>query len=84
MAAGARPPREAAIATRMARPEGDRVVPHLGETPFCEKPPLYYWLAMAPIRLLGAGPEIPLVPEYSSPRIPEKRCGVLTYFPKPG
>jgi 4-amino-4-deoxy-L-arabinose transferase-like glycosyltransferase len=49
-------PREAAIAARMARTGGDRAVPHLGETPFCEKPPLYYWVATGAIRLLGPGP----------------------------
>ena len=48
-------PREAAIAARMARPGADLAVPHLGETPFCEKPPLYYWVAAASIRLLGGG-----------------------------
>jgi 4-amino-4-deoxy-L-arabinose transferase-like glycosyltransferase len=49
-------PREAAIAARMARPCGDMVIPHLGETPFCEKPPLYYWVAAGSIRLLGSRP----------------------------
>src|SRR5512136_445848 len=49
-------PREAAIAGRMARPGGDMIVPHLGETPFCEKPPLYYWVATGAIGLLGTGP----------------------------
>ena len=55
-------PREAAIAGRMARPDGDMVVPHLGESPFCEKPPLYYWVATGAIRLLGAGPTAIRVP----------------------
>jgi 4-amino-4-deoxy-L-arabinose transferase len=49
-------PREAAIAGRMARPGADMAVPHLGESPFCEKPPLYYWVAAGSIRLLGLGP----------------------------
>lgn len=48
-------PREAAIAARMARTNGDRVVPHLGAAPFCEKPPLYYWVAAGSIRLFGSG-----------------------------
>jgi len=48
-------PREAAIAARMARPGADRIVPHLGDTPFCEKPPLYYWVAAASTRLTGGG-----------------------------
>jgi 4-amino-4-deoxy-L-arabinose transferase-like glycosyltransferase len=49
-------PREAAIAGRMARPGSDMAVPHLGERPFCEKPPLYYWVSSGSIRLLGTGP----------------------------
>jgi 4-amino-4-deoxy-L-arabinose transferase-like glycosyltransferase len=49
-------PREAAIAGRMARPGSDMAVPHLGERPFCEKPPLYYWVATGSIRLLGSTP----------------------------
>ena len=48
-------PREAAIAAHMARPGADRVVPHLGDAPFCEKPPLYYWVAAGSFRLLGPG-----------------------------
>ncbi|MDD5562883.1 MAG: glycosyltransferase family 39 protein [Thermoanaerobaculaceae bacterium] len=48
-------PREAAIAARMARPGGDLVVPHLGDAAFCEKPPLYYWVAAGSARLLGRG-----------------------------
>jgi 4-amino-4-deoxy-L-arabinose transferase-like glycosyltransferase len=57
-------PREAAIAARMARTGGDRVVPHLGETPFCEKPPLYYWVATGAIRLLGPGPVPTRLPNF--------------------
>ena len=49
-------PREAAIAARMARPGGDLAVPHLGDAPFCEKPPLYYWMAAGSVRLFGPGP----------------------------
>ncbi len=48
-------PREAAIAARMARPGGDLVVPHLGDAAFCEKPPLYYWVAAGSARLFGRG-----------------------------
>ncbi len=48
-------PREAAIAARMARPGADLVVPHLGAAAFCEKPPLYYWIAAGSARLLGTG-----------------------------
>ncbi|HVN75708.1 MAG TPA: glycosyltransferase family 39 protein [Thermoanaerobaculaceae bacterium] len=46
-------PREAAIAARMARPGADLAVPHLGDAAFCEKPPLYYWVAAGSLRLLG-------------------------------
>ncbi len=46
-------PREAAIAARMARPGADLVVPHLGDAAFCEKPPLYYWVAAGSARLFG-------------------------------
>jgi 4-amino-4-deoxy-L-arabinose transferase-like glycosyltransferase len=49
-------PREAAIAARMARPGADWIVPHLGTTPFCEKPPLVYWAAAGSMRALGVGP----------------------------
>jgi 4-amino-4-deoxy-L-arabinose transferase-like glycosyltransferase len=55
-------PREAAIAARMARPGSDKAVPHLGAQAFCEKPPLYYWVAAASIRLLGPGPVPTRVP----------------------
>ncbi len=48
-------PREAAIAAHMARPGGDLVVPHLGDAAFCEKPPLYYWVAAGSARLFGQG-----------------------------
>ncbi|MGD1146769.1 MAG: glycosyltransferase family 39 protein [Thermoanaerobaculaceae bacterium] len=48
-------PREAAIAARMARAGGDLAVPHLGDAPFCEKPPLYYWVAAGSARLFGPG-----------------------------
>jgi 4-amino-4-deoxy-L-arabinose transferase-like glycosyltransferase len=48
-------PREAAIAGRMARSGADAIVPHLGDAAFCEKPPLYYWVAAGAIRLLGPG-----------------------------
>lgn len=49
-------PREAAIAARMARPGADLAVPHLGRDAFCEKPPLYYWLAALSSRVIGGGP----------------------------
>ena len=57
-------PREAAIAARMARPGADLVVPHLGEAAFCEKPPLYYWLAVAAIRAFGDTPAAIRLPNF--------------------
>jgi len=46
-------PREADIAWRMSW-QADKAVPLLAGEAFCEKPPLTYWLAAVPIRLLGA------------------------------
>jgi 4-amino-4-deoxy-L-arabinose transferase len=45
-------PREADIAWRMSW-QADKAVPLLAGEPFCEKPPLTYWLAAAPIAALG-------------------------------
>jgi 4-amino-4-deoxy-L-arabinose transferase-like glycosyltransferase len=45
-------PREADIAWRMSW-QTDKAVPLLAGEPFCEKPPLAYWLAAVPIGLLG-------------------------------
>src|ERR1700727_1856555 len=45
-------PREADIAWRMSW-QTDKAVPLLAGEPFCEKPPLTYWLAAVPIGLLG-------------------------------
>jgi len=46
-------PREADIAWRMSW-QSDKAVPLLAGEPFCEKPPLTYWIAALPIRLFGA------------------------------
>jgi 4-amino-4-deoxy-L-arabinose transferase-like glycosyltransferase len=46
-------PREADLAWRMSW-QADKSIPLLAGEPFCEKPPLTYWLAAAPIRLFGA------------------------------
>jgi 4-amino-4-deoxy-L-arabinose transferase-like glycosyltransferase len=46
-------PREADIAWRMSW-QADKAVPLLAGEAFCEKPPLTYWLAAFPIKLLGA------------------------------
>jgi 4-amino-4-deoxy-L-arabinose transferase-like glycosyltransferase len=45
-------PREADIAWRMSWQDG-KAVPQLAGEAFCEKPPMTYWLAAIPIRLLG-------------------------------
>ena len=45
-------PREADIAWRMSW-QADKAVPLLAGEPFCEKPPLTYWLASVPMGLLG-------------------------------
>jgi 4-amino-4-deoxy-L-arabinose transferase-like glycosyltransferase len=45
-------PREADIAWRMSW-QADKAVPLLAGEPFCEKPPLTYWLAAVPIGLFG-------------------------------
>ena len=45
-------PREADIAWRMSQ-QSDRTLPHLGGTPFLEKPPLTYWLSAATVSVLG-------------------------------
>jgi 4-amino-4-deoxy-L-arabinose transferase-like glycosyltransferase len=45
-------PREADIAWRMSW-QADKAVPLLAGEPFCEKPPLTYWLAAVPIAVLG-------------------------------
>jgi len=45
-------PREADIAWRMSW-QADKAVPLLAGEAFCEKPPLTYWLAAYPIKLLG-------------------------------
>lgn len=47
-------PREADIAWRMSW-QSEKAVPLLAGEPFCEKPPLTYWVAGAAMRALGAG-----------------------------
>jgi 4-amino-4-deoxy-L-arabinose transferase len=46
-------PREADIAWRMSW-QADKAVPLLAGEAFCEKPPLTYWLAAAPIKIFGS------------------------------
>jgi 4-amino-4-deoxy-L-arabinose transferase-like glycosyltransferase len=45
-------PREADIAWRMSW-QADKAVPLLAGEAFCEKPPLTYWLAAVPMKILG-------------------------------
>src|SRR6202041_1815282 len=45
-------PREADIAWRMSW-QADKAVPLLAGDPFCEKPPLTYWLAAVPMGFWG-------------------------------
>lgn len=45
-------PREVGIALTMAR-SGKWLIPELGEKPFVEKPPLYYWVSALMMRSLG-------------------------------
>ena len=46
-------PRYAQVAREMLR-SGDFITPHLLGQPWFEKPPLYYWMAAASFRFLGA------------------------------
>ena len=46
-------PREADLVWRMSW-QADKAVPLLAGEAFCEKPPLTYWLAAIPVKLLGA------------------------------
>jgi 4-amino-4-deoxy-L-arabinose transferase len=46
-------PREADIAWRMSW-QADKAVPLLAGEAFCEKPPLTYWLAAAPMKIFGS------------------------------
>jgi 4-amino-4-deoxy-L-arabinose transferase-like glycosyltransferase len=54
-------PREADIAWRMSQ-QSDRTLPHLGGTPFLEKPPLTYWLSAASVLVGGDSPDAARAP----------------------
>lgn len=45
-------PRELSLCAAMQR-QADKVVPELAGVPFCEKPPLTYWLGAASLELFG-------------------------------
>jgi 4-amino-4-deoxy-L-arabinose transferase len=62
-------PREADIAWRMSW-QADKAVPLLAGEPFCEKPPLTYWLAAIPISLFGS--------EAWAARLPQLLYAILT------
>jgi len=64
-------PREADIAWRMSW-QPDKAVPLLAGEAFCEKPPLTYWLAAIPIRLVGA--------EAWAARLPNLLYALITAF----
>ncbi len=49
-------PREADIAWRMSQ-QSDWTLPHLGGTPFLEKPPLSYWMSAITVSLWGDSPD---------------------------
>jgi 4-amino-4-deoxy-L-arabinose transferase-like glycosyltransferase len=54
-------PREADLAWRMSW-QADKAVPLLAGEPFCEKPPLTYWVSGAAIRILGNAPWVARLP----------------------
>jgi 4-amino-4-deoxy-L-arabinose transferase-like glycosyltransferase len=54
-------PREADIAWRMSW-QTEKAVPLLAGEPFCEKPPLTYWLAAGPIARLGSAAGVARLP----------------------
>ncbi|MEO9056179.1 MAG: glycosyltransferase family 39 protein [Steroidobacteraceae bacterium] len=69
-------PREADIAWRMSW-QADKAVPLLAGEPFCEKPPLTYWLAAVPIGLLGQQAWIARLPNFLYALITALGVGLL-------
>ncbi|HTB88285.1 MAG TPA: glycosyltransferase family 39 protein [Steroidobacteraceae bacterium] len=69
-------PREADIAWRMSW-QADKAVPLLAGEPFCEKPPLTYWLAAMPIGLLGEQAWIARLPNLLYAMITALAVGLL-------
>lgn len=55
-------PREADLAWRMSM-QADKTVPLLAGEPFCEKPPLTYWIAGAAIAAFGFQPAVARLPQ---------------------
>jgi 4-amino-4-deoxy-L-arabinose transferase-like glycosyltransferase len=54
-------PREADIVWRMSQ-QSDQTLPHLGGTPFLEKPPLSYWMSATTVSLWGDSPDAARAP----------------------
>jgi 4-amino-4-deoxy-L-arabinose transferase-like glycosyltransferase len=69
-------PREADIAWRMSW-QADKAVPLLAGEAFCEKPPLTYWLAAVPIRLLGTDAWVARLPNLLYALITALGAGLL-------
>jgi 4-amino-4-deoxy-L-arabinose transferase-like glycosyltransferase len=69
-------PREADIAWRMSW-QADKSVPLLAGEAFCEKPPLTYWFAAAPIELFGAKPWAARLPNLPYSLITALAIGLL-------
>ena len=70
-------PREADLAWRMSW-QSEKAVPLLAGEAFCEKPPLTYWLAAVPIRLLGAASWAARLPNLLYAMITALGVGLLT------
>jgi 4-amino-4-deoxy-L-arabinose transferase len=71
-------PREADIAWRMSW-QADKAVPLLAGEPFCEKPPLTYWLAAIPISLFGSEAWAARLPQLLYAIITALATGLLAY-----
>lgn len=69
-------PREADIAWRMSW-QPDKAVPLLAGEPFCEKPPLTYWLAAIPIAWAGSQPAAARAPQLLYALITALATGLL-------
>jgi 4-amino-4-deoxy-L-arabinose transferase-like glycosyltransferase len=69
-------PREADIAWRMSW-QADKAVPLLAGEAFCEKPPLTYWLAAVPVRLLGTAAWVARLPNLLYAMITALGVGLL-------
>jgi 4-amino-4-deoxy-L-arabinose transferase-like glycosyltransferase len=69
-------PREADITWRMSW-QADKAVPLLAGEAFCEKPPLTYWLAALPVKLLGAQAWVARLPNLLYALITALGVGVL-------